>query len=388
MRELNVLVVDDSEVNRLANKVLVEKIATELTREDLFAGPLKCDDAGSLKSAREKATKTSFDLMLLDFDLGGGEKGEEMFEFLATIDPLKETKAILYTAKEGLDETNLYEIVSRVLRLGAFSFVHKRDPEQVRLEVKRALQAIRLENNRAMVGPFVDQGLRKILACPVKVEKLQQGFRTEKGFLFCDISGSTPFIQLLQQNLGHGDVVGPLLRDIFSWMAKIIQDRKGIVDKFIGDEVMAYFRISVEDENASAEEKRSVCDNMVEAALEIRKGFKPKLVSALDEAGIKSHPDPLPSVKMVIDYETVFWGILGSEQFMDLTILTDKVIRAARLMQHTDGCDVKLVKGGDIYVTTNVAENVTDKKFVFGKKAKKKIRDFKGSPVWVCKVLR
>jgi class 3 adenylate cyclase len=190
----------------------------------------------------------------------------------------------------------------------------------------------------------------------------------------------------MQKPISNQSRVGPVLRELLTWISDIIQSHGGIVDKFIGDEVMAYFRASLDDGDADEAEARAVCDSMVVAALEIRDRFGEEIDHFLDRLGVDNRPKEKPSIKCVINYDKVVWAVLGSQRYADLTILTDSVVRAARVMQHREGSK-KLVGRGDIYVLQSVARRLSPGMFNLERVREIDLRDFLDEQVNVCRVV-
>lgn len=378
MKGISVLLVDDQEAVRRAMRSEVEFVCRSL---GLFGDATYAEAEGPGETLSGLVAERSFDLAVVDYQLLDGN-GFDVLKSLAPFDPLCETKIVLYSARA---ETQRIETAVGALRHGAHSFVRK-GTDDLREELVRILRTVWIEQNRAMVGRFVDVRLRSKLADPTTMKRLGDGCIVEKGFLFCDITASTPFIKTLQGSIASSGVVGPVLRRMFSWMADIIQSKGGVLDKFIGDELMAYFGDSLEGEQRSAAEVTALCDAMVEAALEIRHGFRAKLDAVLKEVGVHHRPTVMPFVKTIINYDSVIWVVLGSDTFMDLTIITDGVIRAARVMQHRERRK-RLIGAGDIYVMERVATSLTPDRFVIDPFRVIKLRDFEDERIGVQRIL-
>jgi class 3 adenylate cyclase len=377
--EIRALVVDDDDLVRQAVQTAV---TLAVAQEHPFKKPSVDGCAGPGPDLEDLIARNSYDLAVVDMRLIGGT-GFDVLRALQPTDPLCETKVVVYSA---LSEYQALDTALQALRLGAFTFVRKGGGgDELGAELRRTLKAIWLERSRAMVGKFVDGKLRKMLADPRTMERLREGLTVDKGFLFCDITGSTPFIKELQASIAGQSLVGPVIRELLSWIGDILQSRGGIVDKFIGDEVMAYFRDSMDTECASDNEACQICDAMVDAALEIREGFRDQVDRVFKKLKVRHRPKTLPWVKCVINYDKVIWAVLGSEQYLDLTILTDAVVRTARVMQHIEKRQ-KFVSGGDIYVLEGVWQALTRKRFKVEDPKKIQLRDFGGETIEVCRI--
>ena len=242
MRDISVLLVDDTkearkgihrtihlacqELDFLGDVEIVDATGPSDAQERIVGKTyVEIVDATGPSDAQERIAEKTFDLAVVDYALVDGN-GFDVIRALKPYDPLRETKIIFYTA---LSHHQKLETALEALRLGAYTFVRKDGTQSFRQEVKRTLEAIWLDYNRAMVGSFVDWNLRQQLADPTVMSRLQEGCTVEKGFLFCDMSGSTTFIKDLQADISSSKYVGSVLREIFSWMAGIIQSKGGII---------------------------------------------------------------------------------------------------------------------------------------------------------------
>ncbi|MBE9531631.1 MAG: adenylate/guanylate cyclase domain-containing protein, partial [Proteobacteria bacterium] len=138
------------------------------------------------------------------------------------------------------------------------------------------------------------------------------GNSVEATVLFTDIRGFTP----LTEELGAQDTVS-LLNEYFTLMVECIQKESGMLDKFIGDAIMAAFGIPVKhkDDEDRAVRCAIAMINELQRWNELRaaNGFKKIFI------GIGLNTD------------TVVSGNIGSPKRMDYTIIGDGVNLAARL---------------------------------------------------------
>jgi adenylate cyclase len=129
---------------------------------------------------------------------------------------------------------------------------------------------------------------------------------------FSDIRSFTTISETLTS-----DVVVESLNRYFALMVPIIKRHKGIVDKYIGDAIMAFFGAPVKHENDSLE--------AVSAALE--------MLDVLPEFNEKQKLEGLPEFRIGvgIEYGGVTVGNIGCDDKMDYTIIGDKVNSGSRL---------------------------------------------------------
>jgi class 3 adenylate cyclase len=147
--------------------------------------------------------------------------------------------------------------------------------------------------------------------------------------LFSDARGFTS----LSEQMSPEDVVS-LMNIYLNLQTTVIHHWGGIVDKFVGDEVMAIF------------EGKGMEGNAVRAAVEIQSYCK-----ALNEARVASGEKQV-SIGIGLNSGEVVMGNMGSEDHMDYTVIGDNINIAARL------CGV--AKPGQVLVSRLIAEEVGD----------------------------
>jgi adenylate cyclase len=143
-------------------------------------------------------------------------------------------------------------------------------------------------------------------------ESMLKGNTRELVVLFSDIRGFTT----ISESLSPEDIVESL-NSFFSVMVEIIMDHGGIVDKYIGDAIMAFFGAPVRHEN-DPERATRVALKMIEALGQ----FNRKQV----ELG-----RPEFKIGIGINYGDVTIGNIGSERKMDYTVIGDMVNLTSRL---------------------------------------------------------
>lgn len=160
------------------------------------------------------------------------------------------------------------------------------------------------------------------------------GERREMSFLFSDIRGFTTFSE---QNAP--ETVQAFLTDYFSGMNGIILNRfNGSINKLIGDAIMAYWGFPLENEDHAF---LAVC-----AALAMQEQMK----SWQDDP---SHP-PI-HIGIGINTGDAMIGNVGSEDFMDFTVIGDAVNVASRL----EGLNKQF--GTSIIISAATYEKVRDR---------------------------
>lgn len=175
----------------------------------------------------------------------------------------------------------------------------------------------RLALERHLPEVLVDRVLGGELTLPPPTEQVVT-------ILFTDIRGYTR----LSEGLPPGEVV-ELLNDWFSEATRSIRHHGGVVDKFIGDAVMALFGLAGHDEQAAA--------GAVRAALEMRDELSAMNLRQQVLGGPELH------VGIGIATGNCVVGCIGSHFRQSYTAIGDTVNTAARLESATrdfPGCDI------------------------------------------------
>ncbi|MBI3814988.1 MAG: PAS domain S-box protein [Nitrospinae bacterium] len=188
---------------------------------------------------------------------------------------------------------------------------------------------------------FVKESFGKYVARQV-VEKILsgkgqiklQGERQHVTVLFADVRGFTK----LAENMEPENVVA-LLNKYFNMVVDIIFKYEGVLDKFIGDNVMAVFGAPIKSDN---DEERAVS-----AAIEIQSGIEKFNIAR------KSDGEEPIFVGIGINTGEAVVGNIGSEKRMDYTVIGDTVNVADRIQSSA--------LGGEILISSVTYEKVRDK---------------------------
>jgi len=152
------------------------------------------------------------------------------------------------------------------------------------------------------------------------------GMTTEAGVLFADLRG---FTRLSEQS--DPEAVSALLRRFYACAERVLFP-EAIIDKLIGDEVMAlYLPMYGKFEDAAA--------TMLEHSREL-----------LAQVGYGSEEGPFVEVGIGLDYGEAFVGNVGERSLYDFTAIGDVVNVAARLQGEA--------KGGEIVASGRVVERL------------------------------
>ena len=130
--------------------------------------------------------------------------------------------------------------------------------------------------------------------------------------LFCDIRGFTSISEQIKP-----EQVVTLLNKYFSTMEQCIVEHKGIINKYIGDAIMAIFGVPVPNENQALDAYKCSID-MKKRLIELNKELE---------------AENLPPIKFGIGLHTgnVLAGNIGSNSRMEYTVIGDAVNVASRI---------------------------------------------------------
>lgn len=163
-----------------------------------------------------------------------------------------------------------------------------------------------------------------------------KGSNKEVTVFFSDVRGFTAFSE------GHTpEEVVMMLNEYFAIMVSIINKNHGIVDKFIGDAIMAVWGApkSTGDDNYWC----------VKACLEMRLAL-----ASLNETRKKRGQVPI-MVGMGVHTGKAISGTIGSEERMEYTVIGDTVNQTSRIESSTKSF------GADLLISFEVAEKVKER---------------------------
>jgi len=169
-----------------------------------------------------------------------------------------------------------------------------------------------------------DDVLNELLKDPKKVSL--GGEEKELTILFSDIRGFTSLSEKLEPQ-----ELFDILNDYFSAMTDKILRNEGVLDKYIGDAIMAFWGAPMESENQA--------DHAVQAALE--------MIEALEKFNKKLKEEKGVEINIGIGIYTgkAIVGNLGSETRFDYTAIGDSVNAASRIEGLTKDYDAKIIIG-------------------------------------------
>jgi adenylate cyclase len=299
-----VLVVDDDWMNR-------EVLETYLKTSGYRVGT-----AHSGEKALELAFDDPPDLVMLDVRMTGMD-GYEVCRQLKQDPRTRFTPVVMVTALES-DEDKL-----KAIEAGADDFVTKPFNSLLMLtRVKSLLRIKQLHDEvearnrllRQVLMRYVDEDVTKvILSDPEKYLQLGGETRCVTVF-FSDIRGFSAFAE--QYSAG---AVITVLNRIFSALTEVVFEYQGTFDKYIGDEIMAFFGAPVATNDDTL--------NALRMALDMRALFQ-QLKSSSQQIDLSQL-----ALGMGLHTGEAAVGNVGSERVMSYTVIGDTVNIARRLQQ-------------------------------------------------------
>jgi adenylate cyclase len=155
------------------------------------------------------------------------------------------------------------------------------------------------------------------------------GMKKQVCVFFSDIRGFTSFSESRTP-----EQVISMLNEYFTVMVKIINDNGGVVDKFIGDAIMAVWGAPKSTGDDSF--------NAVKASLEMRMGLHD-----LNEKRIARGEVPI-KMGMGLHFGDAISGTVGSEARMEFTVIGDTVNLASRIEASTKAFGTDLLISDDL----------------------------------------
>ena len=176
---------------------------------------------------------------------------------------------------------------------------------------KFLLEGKRKEQIQNAMGMYLSKDIMKSVV--KNIDNIQRGGkRANITVLFADIRGFTSISEKLS-----ADEVTEILNEYFSAVEPVIRKYNGVLNKFIGDAVLAIFGEPIQDKNHAV--------NAVLCANEMHKEMR-KLQQKWDDEG-KPHIE----IGIAINTGEAFVGNIGSPERIEYTVIGDTVNTASRI---------------------------------------------------------
>lgn len=170
-------------------------------------------------------------------------------------------------------------------------------------------------------------------------ESADSGEKRAVSVLFLDIRNFTKFSEKRTP-----EEVFQFLNRLFTFVIEIIHSNNGIINKFLGDGLMAVFGAPIDSDHHKLES--------VQAALTVLSAIEDRIQSG-----------ELPPLKVGIGIHSgeAMTGNVGSEKRMEYTIIGDVVNVASRLEQATKSAGTRLLVSSEVYegITGKAQQSLT-----------------------------
>ena len=141
--------------------------------------------------------------------------------------------------------------------------------------------------------------------------------------VFWDISNFSKLTEIFKD---HPELIAVFLNEYLGVAVPIIHEYGGIIDKFIGDGIMAYFGFKETDADGSIG-----ASNAIIAALKIKKAFQFFKKNWLDIWSTVTNFDTNIDIKCGINTGSVLVGLMGSQERDQFTVIGTHVNLASRM---------------------------------------------------------
>ena len=222
--------------------------------------------------------------------------------------------------------TTQYVAIQRDVSARIEAEEHLREAQAARRRADRA---------RANLARYFPPKLVESLAA--KDEPLGPVRRQDLAVLFVDVVGFTTLSETLEP-----EQIIELLRDIHGWMEKVIFKWQGSIEGYIGDAVLAIFGFP-ETAGADASNALSCCYDLLAEAERWNR----------ERAGKRLGPI---HIGIGLNYGPVVLGDVGTEDYVEFTVIGDTVNTASRLQQATRSLACDLVVGQSVVAAVESEE--------------------------------
>jgi adenylate cyclase len=197
----------------------------------------------------------------------------------------------------------------------------------------------------ALSAPIVDDNLGREIAAGLSegMDSInREGERREVSVLFADLRGFTSFC-----DTNPVETIFPLLNQFLGTMIKTVTDHGGVVDKIIGDAVMAIFGLrATEDDNAKSQAVECGCE-MIRLVFDISTRLPATQNNASRVLGLG----------VGIATGEVVVGVLGNDRRRSFTVIGHRVNLAARLESQA--------RVGELLIDVETWEGIDPKSYEF-----------------------
>jgi adenylate cyclase len=290
----------------LFEQTLSMKSYNESMLRSLSNGVLTVDLARVVTFINQAACR----ILRIDGDAAVGRKLGEIFDGLNGWVTQSVEEASAEGAEKMLPNSEFYVDNEDAWVAANLTLVPLRDGKLTPLGTMIVIEDLQRENElrRTMSRYLSNEVIDRLIVDP---SGGLDGSSHEVTILFSDIRGYTS----LAERLGAGETVS-MLNEYFSFMEDVVTNRGGMIDKYIGDAIMALFGSPFPTDNDAGNAVRTATDMF--QALQILNARR----AAQGKAAIR--------IGVGIGSGSVVTGNIGSPKRMDFTVIGDAVNLAAR----------------------------------------------------------
>jgi len=282
------------------------------------------------------------DVVLTDLVMDSEKSGMNILQEARRLDPL--IMAILFTAKEkSLDRYAAFDI-------GAFDVVEKNirgtaAVREISIKTSAALRYREWSQRINFLRKYFDPKVFNVIE---KDPSLLSISRRTLTIVFWDIRGFSRLCEILK---AHPDLVAGFLKDYCETAAKVIFDHNGVLDKFIGDGVMALFGVlNHKDDNGKSDAIAAI-----QAAITLRSKFNEVLKAWLKQWQLYA-PDKIEiGLGCGIHTGEVLVGNVGTEFRDQFTALGPHVNFASRIESRSKSGQILISQSTEVRVSGVIA---------------------------------
>jgi adenylate cyclase len=290
---------------KLFDDVQTMKNYNEGILESMSSGVITLDENDVIKTCNG----AGFKIMRVKSDMILGKKAEEFFwgenawvnEGLQRVKKKRQAEIVMDASVEFRDESLSVNVTIQPLQ----------DTKDEMIGTMIMVEDISSEKRiKATMARYMDPSLADQLVAAG--EEILGGQNKDATILFSDVRGFTT----MTEELGAQGTV-QLLNEYFTLMVDCIQNEGGMLDKFIGDAIMAVFGTPFAHEDDEDRALRCACEMMRE-------------LNVFNAARIARELSPI-DMGIGLNSDSVVSGNIGSPKRMDYTVIGDGVNLAARL---------------------------------------------------------
>ncbi len=329
--EVSILVVDDAAEIRKVTRRFLDKLGFEVSTAENGERALEVLDQG-------------FDIILTDLNMPGRVDGNELTRRVRTagsadvliMTAYPDLDSAIQALKDGAYDYLIKPFNQEVLRAAVERCIHKRGlskelahEKALRAELDKAYSELsKMEKVREIFGNFATREVAE-LALSHPEDFWKRGERRVVSILFADVRGFTPFASRVRP-----EEVVARLNDIFRVLVEEVQSEGGILNKFMGDGIMAFFGAPVQNDAHLVAGAR--------AALQIRQRVEDLAVPTGAEGQERFR------IGLGLNTGEVVAGCLGTKERTEYSVIGHAVNVAARL--------VEVAEPGEILVGPETAQ--------------------------------